>query len=259
MSGRTRPSRCGRSTARRWSTAGRNTISAPCPTASRCPPTRRRLPAAARRSSPIMGQAPGTHWYHAHKHGSTAINVANGMVGAFIIEGQYDDEINATYSKYMLSGRQAVEYARPAGAGAQPARHDAPICCPRRRSGEAGRHRPHRERPPAADHRDAARRGPALAHRQRVGAQRRLLHGARGLSRGGRSRRTACSSPTRTTRAGSENRPFYLAPGNRVDLLVQAPMVEIKADVLIQAVMARSRSSRRRPARPRPIPSRACR
>jgi len=45
----------------------------------------------------IMGQSPGTHWYHAHKHGSTAINVANGMTGAFIIEGPYDDDINAWY------------------------------------------------------------------------------------------------------------------------------------------------------------------
>src|SRR5437667_9254004 len=45
----------------------------------------------------IMGQAPGTHWYHAHKHGSTAINVANGMTGAFIIEGQYDDDLNNWY------------------------------------------------------------------------------------------------------------------------------------------------------------------
>lgn len=45
----------------------------------------------------IMGQSPGTHWYHAHKHGSTAINVANGMTGAFIIEGPYDDDINGWY------------------------------------------------------------------------------------------------------------------------------------------------------------------
>lgn len=45
-----------------------------------------------------MGQAPGTHWYHAHKHGSTAINVANGMTGVFIIEGrEYDDALNAFY------------------------------------------------------------------------------------------------------------------------------------------------------------------
>jgi FtsP/CotA-like multicopper oxidase with cupredoxin domain len=48
-------------------------------------------------ASPIMGQAPGTHWYHAHKHGSTAIDVANGMTGAFIIEGQYDDDLNQFY------------------------------------------------------------------------------------------------------------------------------------------------------------------
>lgn len=46
-----------------------------------------------------MGQAPGTHWYHAHKHGSTAINVANGMTGAFIIEGQYDDDLNTWYGE----------------------------------------------------------------------------------------------------------------------------------------------------------------
>jgi FtsP/CotA-like multicopper oxidase with cupredoxin domain len=44
-----------------------------------------------------MGQAPGTHWYHAHKHGSTALNVSNGMTGAFIIEGAYDDELNQFY------------------------------------------------------------------------------------------------------------------------------------------------------------------
>lgn len=45
----------------------------------------------------LMGQAPGTHWYHAHKHGSTTINVMNGMTGALIIEGQYDDDINKVY------------------------------------------------------------------------------------------------------------------------------------------------------------------
>jgi hypothetical protein len=44
-----------------------------------------------------MGQAPGTHWYHAHKHGSTALNVGNGMTGAFIIEGPYDDKLRGFY------------------------------------------------------------------------------------------------------------------------------------------------------------------
>ena len=46
-----------------------------------------------------MGQAPGTHWYHAHKHGSTAINLLNGMAGAFIIEGDYDDFLEKYYTK----------------------------------------------------------------------------------------------------------------------------------------------------------------
>ena len=45
-----------------------------------------------------MGQAPGTHWYRAHKHGSTTIDVANGMTGAFIIEGGYDDALNSFYN-----------------------------------------------------------------------------------------------------------------------------------------------------------------
>lgn len=46
-----------------------------------------------------MGQAPGTHWYHAHKHGSTALNVGNGMAGAFVIEGEYDDALRRFYRK----------------------------------------------------------------------------------------------------------------------------------------------------------------
>jgi FtsP/CotA-like multicopper oxidase with cupredoxin domain len=53
--------------------------------------------AVAGTRSPQMGQAPGTHWYHAHKHGSTAINVMNGMTGAFVIEGGYDDALNKFY------------------------------------------------------------------------------------------------------------------------------------------------------------------
>jgi FtsP/CotA-like multicopper oxidase with cupredoxin domain len=47
--------------------------------------------------SPNMGQSPGTQWYHAHKHGSTAINVANGMTGVFIIEGDYDAKLKKYY------------------------------------------------------------------------------------------------------------------------------------------------------------------
>ena len=48
-----------------------------------------------------MGQSPGTHWYHAHKHGSTALNVANGMTGVFIIEGPYDTQLQSHYGNRL--------------------------------------------------------------------------------------------------------------------------------------------------------------
>lgn len=47
------------------------------------------------------GQAPGTHWYHAHKHGSTSLHIRNGLSGVFIIEssheGGYDHFIRKFY------------------------------------------------------------------------------------------------------------------------------------------------------------------
>jgi FtsP/CotA-like multicopper oxidase with cupredoxin domain len=55
----------------------------------------------------VMGQAPGTHWYHAHKHGSTTIDVSNGMTGAFIIEGRYDEDLNAFYGRGWTRGNSA--------------------------------------------------------------------------------------------------------------------------------------------------------
>lgn len=46
----------------------------------------------------------GTYWYHAHRHGSTAGNVASGMSGALIIEGELDDvpEIKAAKERVMV-------------------------------------------------------------------------------------------------------------------------------------------------------------
>jgi FtsP/CotA-like multicopper oxidase with cupredoxin domain len=37
--------------------------------------------------------APGTYWYHPHKHGSVALQVANGLVGALIVEEEPGYEI----------------------------------------------------------------------------------------------------------------------------------------------------------------------
>jgi FtsP/CotA-like multicopper oxidase with cupredoxin domain len=63
-----------------------------------------------------MGQAPGTMWYHAHKHGSTALNVSNSMAGAFIIEDNtpqgYDGFIKSYYLQHP-NGRQAPGQTEP--------------------------------------------------------------------------------------------------------------------------------------------------
>lgn len=42
-------------------------------------------------------QAEGTHWYHPHKHGSVSLQVLNGMAGALVIEGPFDDWLNGFY------------------------------------------------------------------------------------------------------------------------------------------------------------------
>jgi FtsP/CotA-like multicopper oxidase with cupredoxin domain len=42
-------------------------------------------------------QPEGTHWYHPHKHGSTAEQVGNGMAGALIVEGPFDDWLQEQY------------------------------------------------------------------------------------------------------------------------------------------------------------------
>ncbi len=43
-------------------------------------------------------QPEGTHWYHPHKHGSVALQVANGMPGAILVEGPFDDWLNGYYA-----------------------------------------------------------------------------------------------------------------------------------------------------------------
>ena len=48
------------------------------------------------------GQAPGTHWYHTHKHGSTSLHILNGLAGVLIIESTrpdgYDQVIRSYYN-----------------------------------------------------------------------------------------------------------------------------------------------------------------
>jgi FtsP/CotA-like multicopper oxidase with cupredoxin domain len=48
------------------------------------------LPAGNPPGEPAMEHYPGTLWYHAHLHGSTAAQLASGMAGALIVEGDID-------------------------------------------------------------------------------------------------------------------------------------------------------------------------
>jgi FtsP/CotA-like multicopper oxidase with cupredoxin domain len=180
-----------------------------------------------------MGQAPGTHWYHAHKHGSTAINVMNGMTGALIIEGQYDDDLNAAYGEYVMAGNQ------PWNTRAQPVMVLNQLgiypnlvggATPRQFSVN-GRFRPVVQMQPGEVQLwrivNTAGRSAAYFMAPEGFAWRQLAQD--GVQFANANYR------------GSENVPFYLAPGNRVDLLVQAPMEPMTADVLIQNVVARAK------------------
>ncbi len=187
--------------------------------------------------SPIMGQSPGTHWYHAHKHGSTAINVMNGMTGAFIIEGQYDLDLDAFYGRYMLNGGRWNARSQPVlvlnQLGTVPNLLSAgPTGVP---FVVNGRFQPNQHMQPGevqlwrivnTSARNAAYFMAPEGFQWRQLAQDGVQFAAE-----------TYASPQ------NQNRPFYLAPANRVDLLVQAPMTStpVTANVLIQAVNARSR------------------
>jgi FtsP/CotA-like multicopper oxidase with cupredoxin domain len=64
--------------------------------------TEHNMPPAPGMPPAKAGHAPGTHWYHAHKHGSVSLNIFNGMAGAFIVEGDYDDKLRAFYGAQGL-------------------------------------------------------------------------------------------------------------------------------------------------------------
>jgi len=53
-------------------------------------------------------QAEGTHWYHPHKHGSTSEQVGNGMAGALIIHGPFDDWLRDYYTAKQRFLREKI-------------------------------------------------------------------------------------------------------------------------------------------------------
>jgi FtsP/CotA-like multicopper oxidase with cupredoxin domain len=53
--------------------------------------------------------APGTHWYHPHIHGSTALHVVDGMAGALIIEEEGDAVIPVDQDLVLLAQEVTTE------------------------------------------------------------------------------------------------------------------------------------------------------
>jgi FtsP/CotA-like multicopper oxidase with cupredoxin domain len=54
-------------------------------------------------------QAPGTHWYHPHKHGSTSLQVLGGQAGGLMIEGAFDDWLKKLYGGQLVDRLMAVQ------------------------------------------------------------------------------------------------------------------------------------------------------
>ena len=54
---------------------------------------------------------PGTHWYHAHHHGSVALQVSSGLVGMLIVEGGLDEVPEIAQAREEILVFQQVSYS----------------------------------------------------------------------------------------------------------------------------------------------------
>ena len=57
-----------------------------------------------------LAHPPGTHWYHPHSHGSTHNQVASGMAGFLIVEGDVDEAVNTA-----MTGEARPDPSSPTG------------------------------------------------------------------------------------------------------------------------------------------------
>jgi FtsP/CotA-like multicopper oxidase with cupredoxin domain len=204
-----------------------------------------------------MGQSPGTHWYHAHKHGSTALNVANGMVGAFIIEGKYDDDLRAFYRSnpnwdfqdrvlVIQQLTSTLSNTNPTGTG--PHTLPVPALTVNGRRSPVITMRPNQvqlfrfingaERDAALFQNFVPQGSTASCSRQ---TQNPCVHWNQ-TAQDGVQLKAANYDPgnTGTGYVGrAQDSSFNLAPANRADLLVQAPPAPGKYDLHVQAGLCR--------------------
>ena len=178
-----------------------------------------------------MGQAPGTHWYHAHKHGSTALNVANGMEGALIIEGEYDAALRRFYNINNGPGlREQVLMIQQLSSTPFPALN--PLLNPRQPE-----LRPVLSVNGRLDPVVKMRPGEVQLWRVVNGAFRDAVQLQSFEPKGGLAWRQIAQDgvqfhPDNYQDLGTENRQINLAPANRADLLVKAPAAVGKYDLI---------------------------
>lgn len=169
------------------------------------------------RPAQTMGQAPGTHWYHAHKHGSTALNVANGMTGAFVIEGEYDDALRKFYGAGLREQVMLIQQLSP-----QP----FPVLMPNRK-GPGFTARPQlsvngRLTPVVHMHKGEVQLWRIINANYRSAVQFQTIAPAAGLAWRQIAQDGVQFHYLNYQTLGKMNRQFNLAPANRADLLVRA-------------------------------------
>ena len=169
------------------------------------------------RPAQTMGQAPGTHWYHAHKHGSTALNVANGMTGAFVIEGQYDDDLRKFYGSGFKDQVMLIQ---------QLSTQPFPVLMPNRKGpGFAGRPQLSvngRLNPVVRMKPGEVQLWRIVNANYRSGVQFQTIAPATGLDWRQIAQDGVQFAFANYGTLGTMNRQFNLAPANRADLLVRA-------------------------------------
>ena len=186
--------------------------------------------------APVMGQAPGTQWYHAHKHGSTATNVLNGMTGAFIVEGAYDDELNAAYGSYGLEKGKWDTRSQPVLVLNQ-----LGTVLPLLTGGGSGKQDP--DFMVNGQLRPKMKMQPGEVQLWRIvnASGRTALYF---MPPEGLEWRQLAQDGVQLDDANyqaSLNKPFFMAPANRVDLLVKAPMTSMSAEIRVQQIVARDK------------------
>ena len=171
-----------------------------------------------------MGQAPGTHWYHAHKHGSTSIQIYNGMAGALILEGDYDKKLKETMpgveQKVMVIQQFAEQPTKETSGGA-----NANPSCPGAPSANSKAYLINGQSVPTITMQTGEVQWWRLIDASVQGSKGAFF----GSFTGGIAFRQIAQDGVQyawqnyQVQINTPQTAFLLAPGNRVDILVKAP------------------------------------